>query len=106
MAIGGGMGGRGGGPRGGEGGPPEGAAGPPEGGGGLLGQDSPPERYTVCVRYNAKNSEGRYAGSRDGMALFDGGRFDHMVDQFNARVINQCADADYKSFPELETLKR
>jgi hypothetical protein len=40
------------------------------------------------------------------MALFDGGRFDRMVDQFNARVINQCAEADYKRFPELETLKR
>lgn len=69
-------------------------------------QVGPRKQYVVCVRYNAKNSEGRYAGSRDGMALFDGGRFDHMIDQFNARVINQCADADYKSFPELETLKR
>jgi hypothetical protein len=69
-------------------------------------QVGPRNQYVVCVRYNAKNSEGRYAGSKDGMALFDGGRFDRMVDQFNARVINQCAEADYKRFPELETLKR
>jgi hypothetical protein len=69
-------------------------------------QVGPRHQYVVCVRYNAKNSEGRYAGSTDGMALFDGGRFDHMIDQFNARVINQCADADYKRFPELEALKR
>jgi hypothetical protein len=63
-------------------------------------------QYVVCVRYNAKNTDGRYMGSKDGMALFDGGRFDHMIDQFNARVINQCADADYKPFPELQALKR
>jgi hypothetical protein len=53
-------------------------------------------QYVVCVRYNAKNTDGRYMGSKDGMALFDGGRLD----------INQCADADYKPFPELQALKR
>jgi hypothetical protein len=63
-------------------------------------------QYVVCVRYNARNADGRYMGSKDGMALFDDGRFDRMIDQFNARVINQCADADYKPFPELEALKR
>jgi hypothetical protein len=63
-------------------------------------------QYVVCVRYNAKNTDGRYIGSKDGMALFDGGRFDHMIDQFNKGVVNQCADAAYKPFPELESLKR
>jgi hypothetical protein len=63
-------------------------------------------QYVVCVRYNARNADGRYMGSKDGMALFDDGRFDRMIDQFNAKVINQCADADYKPFPELEALKR
>jgi hypothetical protein len=63
-------------------------------------------QYVVCVRYNARNTDGRYSGSKDGMALFDGGRFDHMIDQFNSRVVNQCADAAYKPFPELEALKR
>ncbi len=63
-------------------------------------------RYVVCVRYNAKNSDGRYGGSKDGMALFDNGRFDRMIDQFSSRVVNQCADAAYKPFPELEALKR
>jgi hypothetical protein len=66
----------------------------------------PRDQYVVCVRYNAKNTDGRYMGSKDGMALFDGGRFDHMIDQFNDKVINRCADADYKRFPELEALKR
>jgi hypothetical protein len=69
-------------------------------------QVGPRNQYVVCVRYNAKNTDGRYIGSKDGMALFDGGRLDRMVDQFNARVVNQCADADYKRFPELEALKR
>ena len=71
-----------------------------------LMQVGPRNQYVVCVRYNAKNTDGRYIGSKDGMALFDGGRLDRMIDQFNARVINQCADADYKRFPELEALKR
>jgi hypothetical protein len=102
MAIGGGMGGRGGGPRGGEGGPPEGAAGPPEGGGGLLGQDSPPERYTVCVRYNAKDFDGRYAGVKQGMAVYTRGRFDRFVPQPHG----PRDEAAYKPFPELEALGR
>jgi hypothetical protein len=63
-------------------------------------------QYVVCVRYNAKDTDGRYMGSKDGMALFDDGRFDHMVDQFGKEVVNQCANADYKRFPELEALKR
>jgi len=63
-------------------------------------------QYVVCVRYNAKNTDGKYMGSKDGMALFDGGRFEHMMDQFPKGVVNQCAEADYKRFPELEALKR
>ena len=64
------------------------------------------ERYVVCVRYNARNSEGRYAGSKDGMALFNDGRFDRLVEQSANRPLVQCADADYKPFPELQALKR
>jgi hypothetical protein len=64
------------------------------------------DRYVVCVRYNAKNVDGRYAGSKDGMALFDDGRFDQLIEQSNPRVPNRCADADYKPFPELQALKR
>ncbi len=63
-------------------------------------------QYAVCVRYNAKNAEGRYAGSRDGLAVFERGRFDRMVDQFPKGTPHPCADADYKHFPELEALKR
>lgn len=59
-------------------------------------------RYVVCVRFNAKNSEGRYLGSKEGMAIFAEGR----LDQFSNRAREQCSQADYKPFPELEALSR
>ena len=100
MAISGGMGGRGGGGRGG-GDPPEGGA--SDGGGGLFGQGGdPPERYTVCVRYNAKDVDGRYAGIKQGMVVFTRGRFDRFVPQQHGL----CDQAEYKPFPELEALGR
>ncbi len=63
-------------------------------------------QYVVCVRYNAKNTDGKYMGAKDAVALFDGGRFDHMIEQFPKGIPSPCADADYKPFPELEALKR
>ncbi|MBV8509121.1 MAG: hypothetical protein JO289_03055 [Xanthobacteraceae bacterium] len=104
MAISGGMGGRGGGRGGGGGGgPPEGDAGVGEGIGGLFGQsDKPPERYTVCVRYNARDFDGRYAGIKQGMAVYSRGRFDRFVPQPHG----PCDEAEYKPFPELEALGR
>jgi hypothetical protein len=63
-------------------------------------------QYAVCVRYNAKNTDGRYAGSRDSLAVFDRGRFDRMIDQFPKGTVHPCTGADYKHFPELEALKR
>jgi hypothetical protein len=63
-------------------------------------------QYAVCVRYNARNSDGKYAGSRDGLAMFERGRFDRMIDQFPRGTTHPCVGADYKHFPELEALKR
>jgi hypothetical protein len=61
----------------------------------------------VCVRYNAKNTDGKYTGSKDTLAVFDRGRFDRMIDQFPKGTANPCVgSADYKHFPELEALKR
>jgi len=59
-------------------------------------------RYVVCVRFNAKQSGATYAGIRDFAAVFRDGRFDHFVE--TAR--EQCADAVYAAFPELEKLTR
>ena len=64
-------------------------------------------QYAVCVRYNAKNTDGKYMGSKDTVAVFDRGRFDRMIDQFPKGTANPCVGSpDYKHFPELEALKR
>jgi hypothetical protein len=69
-------------------------------------------RYAACLRFNAKNSDGRYTGNRDLMAVFVAGRFDQFVDPLNqppslaAKMQEACKDAEYRRFPELEALKR
>lgn len=59
-------------------------------------------RYAACLRFNAKKSNGEYAGSKDRMAVFLSGRFDTLVET----VRDQCKDAAYEPFPELERLSR
>jgi hypothetical protein len=59
-------------------------------------------RYAVCLRYNARNSTGQYAGPKESLVLFRDGRLDRIVD--NAR--ETCKDAAYQPFPELEQLTR
>jgi hypothetical protein len=74
-------------------------------------------RYVACVQFNSRNSDGRYTGNRDVVAIFAGGRFDQFVDtssQFGpanqanpAGFIKElCGQAEYKRFPELEALRR
>jgi hypothetical protein len=60
------------------------------------------ERYIVCVRFNGKDRDGRYTGLKTGMAVFTGGRFERFYEQRQG----PCDQADYKPFPELETLSR
>ena len=62
----------------------------------------PQVRYIVCVRFNAKDRDGRYTGPKQGMAIFTGGRFE----RFNEQRQGPCDQADYKPFPELEALSR
>jgi hypothetical protein len=59
------------------------------------------ERYVVCVRFNAKNPNGAYAGVRDHLAIFLAGKLDQM-----GPSREQCKDAVYEPFPELERLTR
>jgi hypothetical protein len=61
-------------------------------------------RYMSCVRYNAKKTGGQYAGSKDNIITFRSGRLDRIIDNMNAR--EQCKDATYVRFPELEQLSR
>lgn len=55
-------------------------------------------RFTACLRYNARDSETHYAGSKDFVAYFYGGRLNQLVEA----TPQQCGNAAYKPFPELE----
>jgi hypothetical protein len=59
-------------------------------------------RYVVCLRFNAKKSNGEYAGLKRYAAIFVGGRLDQMVEA----KPEECAKAEYQPFPEAETLTR
>ena len=69
-------------------------------------QVGPGERYVTCVRYNARKSDGSYAGSKDGAASYVSGKLDRFFDEPKEAVRELCKDAAYVPFPELETLKR
>lgn len=69
------------------------------------------ERYAACLRYNAKDSSGRYTGPRDNLAVFVSGKFDRVIELGAASpslkpLRDFCATADYQPFPELEKLHR
>ncbi|MBI1204606.1 MAG: hypothetical protein GC182_19050 [Rhodopseudomonas sp.] len=58
------------------------------------------ERYTVCVRSNSRNAARQYKGSEDRIAYFYGGHLNQLI----AATKEQCGNAPYKPFPELEKL--
>jgi hypothetical protein len=62
----------------------------------------PETRWTACLRYNARDSIGKYSGVRERLAVYYRGRFDRLIE--NAR--EQCKDVVYAPFPELERLTR
>ena len=57
------------------------------------------QRYTACVRYNAREN-GDYVGSTDRFAYFYGGHLNQLIEASK----EQCGNAAYKPFPELEKL--
>lgn len=74
------------------------------------------KRYAACVRFSARDDDGRYA-ARTVLAVFSGGRFDHFVEasasddaasqkSLSALMKGRCDTANYRRFPELEALKR
>lgn len=65
----------------------------------------PGDRYSVCVRYNARNSDGKYVGAKEGVAVFVAGRLESFID-VPVRVRDICKEAAYAAFPELEKLTR
>ena len=64
----------------------------------------PGDRYIACVRYNARNSDGKYAGDKFGAATFVSGKLDRFLDGPQMREL--CKDAAYAPFPELQKLQR
>jgi hypothetical protein len=62
----------------------------------------PGERYIVCVRFNPKRSGGGYAGLKDHLVIYAGGKLDRYVEAAG----ESCKDAPYAAFPELERLTR
>ena len=58
------------------------------------------ERYTVCVRSNSRDAARQYTGSKDRIGYFYGGHLNQLIDATK----EQCGNAAYKPFPELEKL--
>ena len=65
----------------------------------------PGERYVACVRYNARNNDGKYLGSKDGAATYVAGKLDRFID-IPREVRELCKDATFAPFPDLERLTR
>ena len=59
-------------------------------------------RYIVCIRFNAKNSSGQYAGIKEKVAYFYEGEITQIVDASR----EQCAGVAFQPFPDLEKLCR
>jgi hypothetical protein len=58
------------------------------------------QRYTVCVRYNARDAAHRYVGIKERIGYFYAGHLNQLVEA----APEQCAKAAYKPFPELEKI--
>jgi hypothetical protein len=65
----------------------------------------PGDRYVACVRYNARNSDGKYLGSKDGAAVYVAGKLDRFFDM-PKDVRELCKEVTFAPFPELEKLTR
>jgi hypothetical protein len=71
-------------------------------GGGGSSSRGPRERYVVCLRYNAKDRDGHYAGVKTRIAIYAGGR----LDGYSEEPHGACDQTELKPFPELEKLTR
>ena len=65
-----------------------------------LRQAGKEERYVVCVRSDSRNANRNYTGSMDRIGYFYAGHLNQLIDATK----EQCGNAAYKPFPELEKL--
>ena len=63
------------------------------------------QRYVACLRYNARDMDGKYPGPKEGAAVYVSAKLDRFVDA-KVAVRELCKDAVYAPFPELGTLTR
>ena len=63
------------------------------------------ERYVACVRYQERKSDGQYAASKDGAAVYVSGKLDRFFDD-PKEMAELCRGAAFMPFPELEKLTR
>ena len=66
----------------------------------VLRQAGKEERYVVCVRSDSRNANKHYTGSKDRIGYFYAGHLNQLIDATK----EQCGNAAYKPFPELEKL--
>lgn len=59
-------------------------------------------RYIACVRYSAKDFNGRYTPEQERGVAFVDGRLERVVD--NSAEL--CAGANYQPFPDMEKMTR
>ena len=71
----------------------------------VLMRVGPGDRYVACLRYNARDTFGKYTGMKEGAAVYASARLERCLDQPIA-VKQLCKDASFAPFPELEALKR
>jgi hypothetical protein len=64
------------------------------------------DRYVVCVRYNARNTDGKYMGVKTGAASYVSAKLDRFFDAPIIEVRELCKEAVFAPFPELERLAR
>lgn len=70
------------------------------------------ERYMVCVRFNAMNTDGKYTGLKSRIATYRRGKLDQFTEAVPERLPDQkedssadpCKDVPMQPFPELEKL--
>ena len=66
----------------------------------VLRQAGKEERYVVCVRSDSRNANKHYTGSQDRIGYFYAGHLNQLIDATK----EQCGNAAYRPFPELEKL--
>jgi hypothetical protein len=88
----------------------------------MLKEVGPGERYVVCVRFNARDTRGKYLGAKEAVAVFVSGKLDRLAERVRERPRAEdevpgavdgpraprelCKDASFAPFPELEALRR